>query len=121
VQTDSGSPSADFVVRARLLFNFSSATAVTIATNMAFEGTVLAQLATVTIGQGQTNGAVIGAVVNGTGQTNFVLFDPDGCLPPLDTPVTPEVPFAVVLPLGAVAIGCAFVMVGRRRVAPTPA
>ena len=121
-ETDSGSPSANFVlVRARLLFNFSSATAVTIATNMAFEGSVLAPLATLTVGQGQTNGAVIGSVVNGTGQTNFVLFDPNGCLPPLDTPVTPEVPFAVVLPLGALAVGGAFVVVRRRRAAPAPA
>ena len=30
----------------------------------------------------QTNGAVVGSVVNGTGQTNFVLFDPNGCLLP---------------------------------------
>jgi choice-of-anchor A domain-containing protein len=113
-EQDSGSPTAAFShVRARLLFNFSTASAVTIATNMAFEGTVLAPLATVTVGQGQTNAGVIGAVINGTGESHNFLFDSDGCLPPTNPPVTPEVPYALVLPIGAIAVGGLFV--ARRR------
>jgi choice-of-anchor A domain-containing protein len=117
-EQDGGSPSTNFQnVRARLLFNFSSSN-VTIATNMAWEGTILAPQATVTIGQGQTNGGVIGNVINGTGQTNNALFDPNGCLPPGQSAQTPEAPLAVGLPLAAAVLLGGFWTVRRRR---TPA
>jgi choice-of-anchor A domain-containing protein len=114
-EQNGGSPSTNFQdVRARLLFNFSSNN-VTIATSMAWEGTVLAPQATVTIGQGQTNGSVIANVITGTGESHNDLFDPNGCLPPGQSAQTPEAPLTIALPVAAAVLVGGFWVLRRRR------
>ena len=64
--------------RQRVLYNFSEARTLSIS-SVAVQGTVLAPFAAVTFSNGSIDGTLIGASINGSGQSHLSLFQ--GCIP----------------------------------------